>query len=402
MTMRGAYLRIAALLASATAATLVVACAADAPADADPPASPDGERDAAAPADDATAPDAAPTDSGVDAGPDPASPDAGDAGAEMRCSPENWCHTKLPKPRLLTGVWGDGEGVVWAVAQEGDVLRWDGSAWSIARAGATPLHAVWGSGPTDVWVASDTGLLHGSGPSSSALTWTEIALDTPIQTIWGTSKDDIWAGGFVRINYNTADGRLYRYSGGDADAAESWVVDPAAPTNVAYAKVWGTSPDDVWMGGPLGSGSAAFRRVADGDGGFAWRTEHTSTSSQFNSAGSITPTSVYLLGMGPPETYVTGASSDGGETFAWTVHDGFKTGLALRAVWSSSPNDIYLAGIRGRLRRFDGTSWSIVRIATDDVAPVIADLHAMWGSGPEDIWVVGHDIALHKSKRKGP
>jgi hypothetical protein len=388
--MRSAYVRIAALLASACLSGIIVACADSTEPGAAPDVvtGPDAGNDSSTSSEDASTPDVETTDAGKD---------ASDGATATQCSPENWCHTKLPKPLFLTGVWGDGKGVAWAVAQEGDLLRWDGKAWSIARAGTTPLNAIWGSSPTDVWVGTATGLLHGTGATSDALTWTEIALDKPIETVWGTSANDVWAAGFVRIDYRTSDGRLYHYTGGDANAAESWVVDPTASTSIGYSKVWGTSAGDVWAGGAFESGGTALHRVPDGNGGFTWRTEQSSSSYLFLGGGSISPASVFVLGMGPPETYVTGVSSDNGATFNWTSHDGFGTGYALRDVWASSPNDVYVAGIHGRFRRFDGTKWNIVRIATQNEIPIVAELKAIWGAGPDDVWVVGEGIALHKS-----
>ncbi|MDF2692357.1 MAG: Type fimbrial biosis protein PilY1 [Labilithrix sp.] len=389
--MRANYVRIAALLAGASFAAFVAACADDDQVDSGPGPAIDAGNDVTKIPDDASTPDVEPVDAGKN--------DASDADttAEPTCSPENWCHTKLPEQVLLNDVWGDGQGAVWAVAEQGQIFRWDGKAWSIARPGTTTLNAIWGSSPTDVWVATETGLLHGTGATSNALTWTEIALDKPIKTVWGTSAGDVWAAGFVEIDYRTSDGRLYHFTGGAPNAPESWVVDPTASTAMGYAKVWGTSADDVWVGGAFGSGGAAAHRVADGSGGFTWRTEHSVSSYNLVGGDSITPSNVFLLGMGPPETYVTGESSDNGASFNWTTHDGFNTGYVLRDVWASSPNDIYVAGIQGRLRRFDGTKWNIVRIATQNVIPVTAELKAIWGTGPEDVWVVGEGIALHKS-----
>jgi hypothetical protein len=389
--MRANHVRIAALLASACLSAVVAACADDEGPGVDPGV--DAGGDATTIPEEASTPDVDPSDAGSDA---PDASDEADA-AVPRCSPDNFCHTTLPQHLLLNDVWGDGQGTVWAVTQQGKILRWDGKAWSIARDGMTPLNAIWGSGPTDVWVATETGLLHGTGASSNALTWNEIALDKPIKTVWGTSASDVWAGGFVTIDYRTSDGRLYHFTGGDANAAASWVVDPSASTAMGYAKVWGTSANDVWVGGASGSGAAAAHRIPDGSGGFTWRTEHSAQSYLFNGAASITPTNVFLLGMGPPETYVTGVSSDNGATFTWTTHDGFNTGYAHRSAWASSPDNIYIGGIQGRLRRFDGTKWTIVRIATQNVIPVTAEIRAIWGTGPEDVWVVGEGIALHKS-----
>lgn len=385
-------------------ALAIAACADD---DTTDPASPDTTNTDAGsdatntvPGDDAAS-DAGAKDSGADA---QGTSDAGNDAetAENQCTDEGWCHTDVPDTQFLKDVWGDGQGSVWSVSVEGNIFRWDGKAWTLARAGTSPLYAVWGSGPTDVWVGGDAGLLHGTGASPSTLTWAEIPLDVPIRTIWGTSATDIWTGGYTQLTYRSWNGRLYHFAGGDPDVASSWVVDPTAPTTNGYDKIWGLSSTDFWIGGLKGIvatsdpyGAYASHHVPDGNGGYTWRQEYFA-SNLFLGGTSLSPTQTIILGFGPPETYVTGDSSDNGATFAWTSHDGFGVGVAHRAVWSSSPNDIYMASIGGWLRHFDGTSWNVSHIATQNVIPVINDFSAIWGTGPNDVWVVGQDIALHK------
>ncbi|MDF2696357.1 MAG: hypothetical protein K0S65_4740, partial [Labilithrix sp.] len=61
--------------------------------------------------------------------PDVSAPD-GEAGVSV-CSEDDFCHSLVPEGELLRGVWGDGQGVVWAVSTTGDVLRWDGTSWQV-------------------------------------------------------------------------------------------------------------------------------------------------------------------------------------------------------------------------------------------------------------------------------
>src|SRR5690242_5737913 len=77
-----------------------------------------------------SAPDTAappPADADVDAD---AGVDADVDAAPRTCSDQGFCHVPLPEPLKLRGVWGDGTGVVWVVAEEGKILRWDGNAWA--------------------------------------------------------------------------------------------------------------------------------------------------------------------------------------------------------------------------------------------------------------------------------
>lgn len=82
-----------------------------------------------------------------------------DAGPRI-CSDDGFCHSQVPKGQSLRGVWGDGLGVVWAISNQGDVLRWDGTSWKIHvhLTGQGGLFSIFGTGPTDLWVATDLGL----------------------------------------------------------------------------------------------------------------------------------------------------------------------------------------------------------------------------------------------------
>ena len=58
-----------------------------------------------------------------------------DASTPRECSDDGFCHTALPKGQTLRAVWGDGQGVVWAVSGQGAILRWDQTEWKIHASG---------------------------------------------------------------------------------------------------------------------------------------------------------------------------------------------------------------------------------------------------------------------------
>ena len=51
---------------------------------------------------------------------------------------------------------------IWAVGYAGDIVHWNGSAWSTTASGTTSnLSDVWGSGPDEVWAVGVGGaVLH--------------------------------------------------------------------------------------------------------------------------------------------------------------------------------------------------------------------------------------------------
>jgi photosystem II stability/assembly factor-like uncharacterized protein len=76
--------------------------------------------------------------------------------------------SSVPSPVIadLHGVFGFGADDVWVVGAQSTVLHWDGTSWTklstpFDHASDKPrLLAVWGSSPTDVWIAGEGTMLH--------------------------------------------------------------------------------------------------------------------------------------------------------------------------------------------------------------------------------------------------
>lgn len=348
-------------------------------------------------------------DGGADA--DAASTDAADGAttdAGRKCSTEGWCHTALPDGDLvLRDVWMDGAGAAWTVSESGKVLRWDGNAWSVVFTSPGPLYAVWGSSPTDVWIGGQNGLYHATGTSSSKLDFQAIALSVPIMSLVGFGASDVWATGYSEdLDFTYATGRVLHYSGGTGAASSEWVEDDVTLASPAlYAKIWGTGDDDLWIGGDGTWGEASVRhRVSDGQGGAIWTSDTTTPETPyayFRSGFSLSRDLVWLTGFGSPGSYWVGRSPDNGLSFEWTEGTGAvpKSGFAQVGGWGSTPDNVWLAGVFGRLYHWNGTAWRPASIALDDVFPVINDFYAITGRHADDsdeVWVVGQGIALHK------
>jgi hypothetical protein len=82
----------------------------------------------------------------------------------------------------MHAVWGTDASHVWVVGEGGTVLFYNGSVWQplLAGAGASEtLTAVWGSGPRDVWVAGSAGVRHFNGTA-----WAPVAGIGAASTIW--------------------------------------------------------------------------------------------------------------------------------------------------------------------------------------------------------------------------
>ena len=199
-----------------------------------------------------------------DAGVVDASPDAAnevDAAPARPCTDEGWCHIPVPGRQTLNAVWGDGQGTAWAASLEGQILRWDGAAWTRSyylpvSSGAPALHSIWGSGPDDVWfVGQRPFAAHTNGVKGpdGLPKWTEFDTQSlaPLSAVWGSGPGDVWAvGDYGTIRHFTA-------------GASRWAV-VESPTMENLRGLWGAAANDIWAVGENGT-------ILHYDG-TAWRT----------------------------------------------------------------------------------------------------------------------------------
>jgi hypothetical protein len=359
---------------------------------------------------------------GVDGGADAQAPvDAGvdadvDAGPPRECSDDGFCQTALPPKETLRGVWSDGAGTTWAVADSGSVLRYDGHAWTEQAKLDGALSSVWGSGPTDLWVGGANGIYHGQGASSATLVFTDVATpgDTraPITSFYGTGPDDVWAAG----GYNTSPkvSRILHYTGADTDAGAAWTEPERLPIDVYTTRIWGSPATGLWIGGvtlrrpSLATQTVVLNRAPGSDtfveipvpgdpSGFGQGGLNKFFDGSMSADGSV-----WLLGR--TDTSLAGYdlgtnAGDAGFAFSFTSTGPVTPDPVMNAIWGSSATDAWMAGDYGRLRHWDGTAWTQAKIAITKY-PVIAPFYAIWGSGTTDLWVVGDGIALHRDTTK--
>ncbi|MDF2692677.1 MAG: hypothetical protein K0S65_1060 [Labilithrix sp.] len=347
-----------------------------------------------------------------------ARPDVRDAAldaAPSKCSLEGFCWTTLPPKQTLRDVWSDGLDSAWAVTEEGNVLRWDGASWAIHWTAPGPLFAVWGSGPTDLWVGGDSGLFHGQGSSASSITWTQVPFDdvTPARSvvdITGTGPSDIWVVG-NRTDYSTFPAQLTslvrHYTGGDPSSLEAWAFDPISYRPGLLRRMLVRPNGDAWMAGDWGGGyppkpAYVLHRESVNGGDPTWVEQTVPYDSQYMFASvtgaGFVGNELRFLGMRDRSRVTTswiGETAPGSSTVTWTEDTKPVSPDPYFMVWGTSKNDVYVGGISGRFRHFDGTAWMPVRISIDGL-PVVNTFRAMEINPANELWVVGANIAMHK------
>ncbi len=368
----------------------------------------------ALPSDDAgtSVPGARPdADAPVDAG-----ADAKEDAAPRTCSDEGFCTTNHPAGTAFRAVWGDGAGTVWAVSSSGDVLRWSAGTWNVHTSVGTALRAVWGTGPLDVWVGGDGGIWHGTGATAATLTFQASALPqagTRITSIWGAAANDVWAVGSYEDKGATIP-RVLRYTG-PKDAGSSWTVDAVSSKGIAFSSVWGSAASGVWLAGSRPQPApddylteVAVLRRRPSTTTFVEQVLPTDPNedpvfgrlASFGGATVASDTQVLVLGtlVSSVPGIWRGTAADAG-AFSFTYERiGRSNEPPILAVTSTGPNDVWAAGGYGRLRRWDGTTFTQAAITVTKY-PVTKDLHGLWAGAQGELWVVGDDVALRRAPK---
>jgi len=367
--------------------------------------------------------DAAADDADADAGANDAETDA----APRVCSDDGFCHSVLPGTHELRGVWGDGQGIVWAVSAGGSVLRWAGSAWTEHTSGLAALTSIWGSGPTDLWlVASDGTVYHGAGASSAAVAFAPVTLpgdaQIAIKSIGGTGPNDVWAVGGSKDDWVWPwewKGRVVHYGGDPASGGSGWSVDEELSSrNIAFASVAADVSSGVWIAGQEFREDSwdliygvLLRRAPGGAGWTSVELPVDMTISERPEPLDVelvatTGSGVWLrgavAGMGGDRAPLwRGTSTNGGATFSWSFIAQQPWEPDVKAFWGTASSDIWTVGRPGRVTRWTGTRWQQAAVRVTNT-PVTTAFYGIWGTSSTDFWVVGDNAALHKTTGTKP
>ena len=219
-------------------------------------------------------------------------------------------------------------------------------------------------------------------PWSTAVTATTTGAPDA-EAVWGSGPNDVWIGG--------TRGTLLHWDG------SAWTNVPSGTTNTLRA-IWGSGPSDVWAVGDSGTAlhwdgaawsAAAVPTVAGADG-----------PSDLSSVWVDGPTDAWAVGIASQYPYGVPALLhwDGQ---SWT-NQAPPAGLAalseasLKSIWGSGPNDVWVVATfsggndSDDIFHYDGTSWS-----TAASIPANYGLVSLWGSGADDVWATGDGITLH-------
>ncbi len=231
--------------------------------------------------------------------------------------------------------------------------------------------------PNDLWMVDDQAKTVRNG---DGINWV-LALTAPpneyFNAVWGSSPDDVWVGGT----------RLRHWDG----AAWSDLTPPGLLLEPSHTvrTLRGSTSDDVWLGATLPA-AAVISKMFHWDGS-SW-TDLTPPDSV--TGGSTTVMDVWVS---PSHVaWVTANWVSGSQCWAgvllWTGAAWEQSSLAVGclgnnwpSIWGSSDNDVWAIGSNGTAH-FDGTSW---HLDYTSMSVSVTGAPSLWGSCASDIWAVG-------------
>lgn len=307
-----------------------------------------------------------------------------------------------------TDVWAVGSG---GTVLHYDGIKWEKAMLEAATPnGSTSftLRSVWLERADDVWIADGNGIRHTTGwKGPSDTEWSFVSfptggcLPTSIRGIGNT----IWIGRGPKPQASSCPWQVGRFEGwGDAGP------NPARNVAQPFWATWGSfslavsRTDEAWAsvhavdGRPwIGAGNHVFRLSRPNDGGapdaapLTWQMEEYDSRTRLEMFGVWADEHAVWL-AGEAGTLRRLARADLPNKRFEVVPSPVITDI--NGVFGFGADDVWAVGEGSTVLHWDGTSWSKLFTPFDDAIEK-PHLRAVWGSSPADVWIVGDRTILH-------
>jgi hypothetical protein len=304
---------------------------------------------------DGAAGDQALPDRGADLAPD----------APARCTTDCWSEETSGTAYDLNGLWGFSADDVYAVGQEGTILRRGGTGWAPMTSGIDlRLHAIWGTSASDLYATGQGGIvLEYKGSEWSVMS---PAGSNRYFAIWGVGGKLFVAGmdGYMQ-------GLLAVHDG-------SWSLVDLGEEPPILNGLWGSGPDDVYAVGD-------FSTILHLQGGQWSEVQLPGTKPDAEMLYAV-------HGSAADNVWVTGSHGrlihQGTE---WAVPATYEEAF-FRAIWVVDENTVYAAGSEGRVWGYHDGQWA----QEDAGVPEDKKVHALWGTAAGEIFAAGEAGILRR------
>lgn len=298
---------------------------------------------------------------------------ATDAGPDAATA--SWTTVAEKLDGALLAVWGPSPSDVWAVGgalgngAAPTVVRWDGARVTpVPTTGTETYWWVHGTAADDVWLVGEKGRIsHWNG---SALEERTSGTTATLFGVMAFSPNDVWAVGGTPDQPDAPNDVVLHWDGA------AWKAEPVPePKKGAFFKVWGASPDDLWV---VGEAGVVWHRTAG-----SWKRE---------AAGLAQGRLTTVAGCSASEVYAVG----GRDFLAWNgsawsrvdvplVNDvnGVSCAPAGATIPKGGARAVVVGGGSLKLRLVDG-AWT-----SDFGQPPLKDLHGAFVDASGVLWGAG-------------
>ena len=218
-------------------------------------------------------------------------------GQRLHYDGASWSPASVPNAVNLYSVWGTSASNVYFGGDLGTFFRFDGETMTSIETGTrSPLLGIWGSSADNVYIVGLNGtVLHYNGVSVKPDTLPGLSTDPfteSLGAVWGSSANDVWIGG------GDLAGDLWHYDG--TSWTKSTLPGATGSMSIGVNGIWGTSSSDVWAVG------ASYAYHCDG---VKW------TPADLKIDGPTTLIRVW--GCAPFDVFATGVSNGAGVIFRY-------------------------------------------------------------------------------------
>jgi uncharacterized protein YjdB len=310
----------------------------------------------------------------------------------------------MPGSGAASGIWGAADNDIYTVTGNGDIQRYDGSAWHAMTSGTTAnLHAVWGTGAGSVYAVGDGGTILrgvrgaqiGAGPASHTLT----ALGATVHlTAEARAPGDVpvdgavfaWASADPAVATVDSTGLVTAVSNGTTTITVSApggvsagiaVTVQQAPASISLPTGYGGGIGGTWT--PPVEARDANNHVIAGQT-YTWASLNPAVATVDPGTGLVT-----FVGMGQAVIVAQAGSAMGYTSVQpagpvdpvnlWAPMAN-PAGGTLTSLWGTSRTSIYAGGTSGLILHYDGAGWSQM------ASPATGNVLSMGGFADSLIW----------------
>ncbi len=289
-----------------------------------------------------------------------------------------WTKMESGTTVTLEGVWAGSGSEVFAVGENGLILKYDGSSWRTMNSGTGfALEGVWGKSGQDVFATGgDIGLvgggiiLHYDGNTWTNITPTHMSALTFIGGAWGPSESaDVYFSVTDASSLFSISGIIWHYNG------SSWQTAVGKERGfAALESISGTSGSNMFASGDKGT-------LLHYDGS-SWTPMNSGTSNWLIRTW-CNGSKVFAVGQKGTIVQYDGSS--------WTsMNSG--TGSDLKGIWGRNESDVFASGKNGTILRYRGSVWQPMDTG------ISGDIHTVWGTDTEVFAVGAGGTILHYSE----